>query len=126
VKLIEDHDSDAFQRLIALQPTRQNSFGHDFDSSRPADLRFEARAESYCLADRFSEHLRHALSDCSRRQPSRFEHHVFVIALLACFQQSKRDARGFACTGRRFEHNIAMCGERSPQIGERSFDGELG
>ena len=111
VKLVEDHHRDAFERGVALQPAREDSFRHDLDARALAGARFQPRAKADGLTDRFAEHLRHARRDGARGETARLEHHDLAGARRLLGEQRKRDACRLARAGRRLQDDIRVRGD---------------
>jgi hypothetical protein len=97
VKLVEDHQADAVERGVLLQPARQDALGHDLDARLWPDALFKAHAIAHGLARAFVAQRRHALGNCARRQTPRFEHHDALRAQPGLVQQRGRYNRAFAC-----------------------------
>jgi hypothetical protein len=74
VKLIEDHDTNAVEYRIALQPPRENAFRHDLDARVPADAALATHPVSDGTADAFTAQVRDALGRGACREPSRLQH----------------------------------------------------
>jgi hypothetical protein len=92
VEFVEDHQHDAFERGVVLQPARENALGHDFDARALADPGFQARAKADGLADGLAQHLRHARRDGAGGDATRLEHHDLAGRQRLCGQQGQRHA----------------------------------
>ncbi len=124
VKFIEDHESDAFERRILLQPARQDSFGDDLDPRALADPRLEPRAITHGFAGRFAERLCHAACDRACSEASRLEHDDLACVQPRLMQKRERDACGFTCARRCLQHDPRAFRERLLELGEGGVDGK--
>ena len=100
VHLVEDHQADARQLRVVLQPPRQHTFGHDLDPCARPDVAFVAGLIPDQSTDLGSEQRGHSLGGGACRQSARLEHHDSARQPRLLDQPQRRD-RGLACTRRR-------------------------
>ena len=123
VKLIEDHATRSFERRVALQHPREDTFGHDFDPGAAPDTRVCARAVANGRPACFSERVRHPFRHRTRGHATRLEHHDATGSQPAGLQQGERHDRALARTGRCRQHRNAVLGERRLQRRQGIEDG---
>ena len=122
MKLVEDDEADAVERGIALEASRENALGDDFD----ARVRADARVAAHPVADRLADALAAKLGDPIRRgargEPARLEHHDRSRAEPRAVEQGERNERGLACAWRSLKDQRAVVRERLPDRGEDARD----
>ena len=119
VELVEDNNTHALKRRVALEHSCQDAFGQDLYSGVLAYTRLEADTIAHRLADRFAEQFRHAFRYLPCCQPSRFEHQY--LSRNRCIKEEREgQQRRFACTRRSCDDNGLMLPKRpAHRVGNR-------
>ena len=122
MKFIEDHQADAFQRRVVLQPPRQNAFGDHFDTGAWADLAVQADAITDGFPHRLTQLAGQALGRSARCQPTWLKHDDGLPGQPGLLQQRQRHTGGLAGTGRRFQHRFVTQGKGLTQLRQQHID----
>jgi len=123
VKLIEDHQADAFQRRIVLQAPRQNALGDHLDARLRPDLAVQADAIANGLANPLAQLAGQSLGCRARGQAARFEHDELLPGQPRLVEQRQRHTGGLASARRCFEHRFVALLQGLAQRGQRLVDG---
>ena len=126
VHLVEDHDGDAIEARIRLQPADQQALGDDLDPGRGGDRRVQPGAEPDRAAGRLAEQARHPGGGGPCRQPAWLQHQDAPVAAPGRIEQDQRNDRGLAGARWCNEHGIAS-GRECREHGRDGFGhGEFG
>ena len=97
-------------------------FGDDFNSALARNLGAEPHPQSHSLADAFAERLGHAFGGGTRGEAARFQNKDAAIFRPGFACKHKRNARGLARTGRRYQDGGVAMAQRLRQVGKRGVD----
>ena len=126
VEFVEQDRADAGQLGVVLDHPGQDAFGDDFDARRRRDLRFEADAIAYRLADAFTALRSHELGRRAGGDPARFEQQDLGAGKPAGVEQRGWHLRRLAGAGRCFQHHACGPDERRQKIRQDRVDGRGG
>ena len=108
MEFVEDHQPDAGEFRIGLQTAQQQALGDDLDACRRRRLALEPHLVADPLADRLTEQLRHTVGRHARRGAPRLQHDDATVGQPGLVEQEQRYQRGFAGTGFRRQHRVAL------------------
>lgn len=106
MELVEDHQADALERRVFLQPTGEHAFGDHFDARGRPDLAFEANAVTDGFPDPFAQLAGHPLGRGARGQAPGLEHDDALAGQPRLVEQRERHAGSLARPGRCLEHGF--------------------
>ncbi len=124
MEFVEDHQADAVQRRIVLQPAGEDALGDHLDTGARPYPAFQADAIAHRLADAFAQFRGQALGGSASRQPARLQQQDALTGQPGFVQQRQGHPGGLAGAGRRFQHAVITEGEGLAQVGQDNIDGQ--
>ncbi len=118
VDLVEDHQSDAGQFRVGLEPARQDALGDHLDARRRANPAFVAGLVSDGVTDLLAEDVRHPTRRRPGGQPPRFEHHDATAPEPGLVEECEGCERRLARAWGRHEHGGALVREGAAEVGK--------